>query len=425
MFINRRNLIGGAALLPMACTAAKSTVPTVHGPTISPEDLGWTSKSSPVETARIINEALQIAGEKGITYYDNAPRDIAGTVRLGGKVQIGFGSLHSWRAVYNDPNQFDVVEPFRNERPKRVFVDTAGARGSIIRGPVNLLCASPRNMTLAERSKIPADLVAITATRPDPSTEISIETLTISGFGHAFFQRNQPRAQDHILPYTRWSVGITIIRFCLAPIVTGIGGNGLDDAVFQILRLSRNAGTSVLRGTDLNIQSMFDFGLSREDDIEPGSVSLTAGRRQGFIANAKLEPGMIIGALGGMKSSVGESIPFVSEIESISGGNIVFADTPDEDFSGSFVINPPSFLLIKSSLNSLHTYFEGIHNLPIQLSNGSKLSTLDLKISGGNFGARGGYAISTMDAESNANIQLNPRSVNNKWLKGLVKQSQR
>jgi hypothetical protein len=399
--LNRRTFLAAAAVLPVACKAQE--LPTGRGPTVSPEDMGWTSETSPADTAGIINAALEKAITDGITYYDNARRRVAGTIRIHGQALLDLGAHHEWEADYSDPSLFTAFH-----RAKRVFVDVAGARGTIVRGPLSLTGSRPRNMTLAGRARIPADLVAITSSAPEPSSEMTFEAVTISGFGHALYQGRQERPK--ILPYTRWSVRQAQFRFCLQPIVTGAASNGLDDAMFDVLRLSRNVGVNVIRGTDLNASSLFCHGLDPVHDVEPGSLSLTAGDATAHLPDT--QPGTVIAALGGGNPGL-----FVSEVVETDGETVRFAEAPETDFAGRYAVNPPSFLLANSSLNAVHAYFEGIHDEPVRLENGGKLSVMDLKISGGTFAARRGYAV---HGKGEVDVGENPRTEGNRWIKGLV-----
>lgn len=430
--ITRRTIVVGLSFLPLACScSAGERSPSTAGETISPEDLGWTTETDPVATAAIINRALEIARARGVTYYDNAPRRIAGTIRLGSKVIIEFGGLHRWQAVYDDLNRFDPVNQYGRARygpsGKRVFVDISGAHGSIIRGPMHLTAAWPKNMSLAERAKIPADLVAMTASQPEPSGEISIETFTVSGFGHALYQGRQTGwrqlgGERAILPYTRLRVGTAHFRFCLQPITTGASGNGLDDAIFDVLRFSRNGGASILRGTELNAQSFFNYGLRESLDTEPGNISLEAGSPIARMENdiSGIERGMILAILGGGTNIGGNNIMFISEVVDVNGSELRFSDAPDQSFTGKFMANPPSIILFNSGINAIHLYVEGVHDFALALNARSKLSAPDFKVSGGEFGSRGGYAVAVMGEQTSIDIQLNPRSVNNKVVKGIV-----
>ena len=394
--------------------AQDSTVPHV-----TPEMFGWTPETDPVETASIINRTLAAAVERGVPYFDNAPRRIAGTVRLGGKVVMEFGTKHRWIADYRDLSRFSAVQENLAKgvtaEPRHVFVDTAGARGSIIRGPFRLTGALPKNMTLAERGKIPASLVALTATSAAPSSQITVEQLTVEGFGFGFYQGSQRNPGRNNLPYTRMQVGTAIFRFCGTAIETGEWGNGLDDATFQILRISRCANTAILRGTDLNAMSVFSYGLRPTEDSEDAVLYLSAGSDQAEFSGIAPRRGMVVAILPSR-----DRPGFVARVDNVEGQLAVLSHAPEEDYQGAFMVDPPSLIAQNSAVNAMHFYLEGAHDLPLALRAKSKASIRDFKISRGSFTSRGGTPVAIMGPQTGVELEMNPRSVENPMVAGMV-----
>ena len=388
-------------------------------PHVTPEMFGWTPQSTPVETAAIINRALANAVERGVPYFDNAPRKIAGTVRLGGKVVMEFGTKHRWLADYSDLSRFDTVEENLAQGvtadPRHVFVDTAGARGSIIRGPMWLTGASPKNMTLAQRATIPASLVAMTATSAEPSSQITVEALTIDGFGFGFYQGSQRNPGRNNLPYTRMQVGTAIFRFCGTAIETGEWGNGLDDATFQILRISRCGDAAILRGTDLNAMSLFYYGLRPTEDSENATLFLTAGSDQAEFSGMTPYRGMVVAILPGR-----DRPGFVAQVDGVDGQLAVLSHAPAENYEGGFMADPPSMIAQNSAINVMHFYIEGAHDLPLALRAKSKASIQDFKVSRGSFTARGGTPVAILGPQTSVELEMNPRSVENPMIAGMV-----
>ena len=391
----------------------------MNRPVVTPEMFGASESSNPVETAQSINRALAAAVERGVPFFDNAVRRIGGTVRLGGKVVMEFGTMHRWVADYSDLSRFATVEQNPTDgstpEPRHVFVDTAGARDSIIRGPMRLTAALPDNMTLAGRAAIPASLVALTASSSAPSAQITIEQVNIEGFGYGFYQGSQRRGAANTLPYTRMQVGTAVFRFCLNAIETGEWGNGLDDATFQILRISRCANGIFLRGTDLNAMSLFHYGLNLQEDAENASVDLEAGSDVAIFNGFQPERGMSFAILPGR-----DRPGFVARIDRVDGNEAVLSHVPQENYAGNFVANPPSTTAQNSAVNAMHYYIEGAHDLPLVLRARSKVSIRDLKVSRGSFTARGGTPITILGPQAGVEVELNPRSMENPMVAGIV-----
>lgn len=416
--MSRRTAILGTAVLPISALPLAGMQQPIDCRYVTPEQLGWTAETTPRETAKIINQALQIARETGVTYFDNAERRIAGTIRLGGKVNIEFGSKHVWRVDYRDLSVFDKI----SNTEKSIFVDLAYAAGSNIRGSMKLVAANPKNMSLNERRKIPKDLVALSSSMPPPSSEISIEQINIVGFGYGLHKPdNDLKKRPLNLPFTRMNIGIAAIQYCIEAISTGNQANGFDDAVFQILRLARNCGNSVIHGTELNITSFFNYGLNFKADVEPGFIQLRAGSHYAQIpTDSLLSTGMTVVAIGaGEKIRTGRR-HFTTKVLERNEGDLLLEDTPEYDFNGPFIASPPSFTLEKSGINSLHIYIEGVHDFPIQLQNGSKISTLDFKVSGGDFAGRSNYAIAVTGPATSVDLHLNAHTARTQWAKGYV-----
>ncbi len=422
--IGRRGFLGMMAL-PIAfpsvlsgCAMAKEVGPP-QVPHVTPEMFGWTPETDPVETASIINIALAQAVERGVPFFDNAVRRVAGTIRLGGKVVMEFGTKHRWIADYSNLSRFAVVEENLASGvtvdPRHVFVDTANARGSILRGPMRLTGARISDMTTASRRAIPSSLVALTASNANPSAEVSIESLMIEGFGFGFYQGSQREPGRNLLPYTRLRVGTAVFRFCGMAIETGEWGNGLDDATFDILRISRCGDAALLRGTDLNAASLFYYGLRPAEDAEAGTVNLQSGSNVAILRGFAAEPGMVLAVHPGR-----DRPGFVAEIEQLDGDRAILSHRATQDYSGAFLIDPPSLIAQNTAINVLHYYIEGMHDLPLALRSRSKATIQDLKISRGSFGARGGAPVSVMGRQVSVDLNLNPRSVENPMVAGMV-----
>lgn len=397
---------------------------------VTPEMFGWTTRSSGLETARIINSALRHARTLGIPYRDNGRRMIRGTISLGGTVTMEFGSDHRWEfdASSVETDYTEILERKRDQTERSgsgnyVAVDTSGAYSATIRGQMALTAARLRNsMRLAHRSAIPHNLVAFSAATEN-AAEIRIESLRIDGFGYGMFQGSNLGRGPAILGQTRMRIGLLYINFCLVPMESGNRGNGFNDMWVDILRVSRCGGVMRVKATDLNIGSMYNNGLVMERDAEAETITIAEGSRGATLsaANPLIAPGDVIAVEHGCFNKSGVNrIPFVSRVARITGTEILFDDAPEESLSGQkFLVNPPSTRIENGEINALHYYVEHIFDIPVELGAQSKFVSKDFKVSDGSAGCRRNTPILTTGMAASVDINLENRTLNDE-IKAVV-----
>jgi hypothetical protein len=396
---------------------------------VTPEMFGWTASSTPAQTAVIINAAIRHARTKGLKFVDNGKRTIKGTITLGGPLTMEFGANHAWTFDYSDlvRDYTQIMESKRGDAGysgsgRYVAVDTSGAGSSSIRGRMTLIAAPITKMDVETRALIPGRLVAFSAATKN-ANEITIEALSIFGFGYGIFQGDFRGQGRSILGQTRLNVRFLFFRHCLVPMESGLAGNGLDDMFIEVLRISRCGGTMLIRATDLNAGSIFNYGLNPDRDNEPGTIALKAGSNRATLSqpHRRLKVGDVIAVKhGNLNKDRTNQIPFVSRVAAVSGTGVTFDDAPDQSLSGqNFLINPPSMRILNGSLTSMHHYVEGTHDVPVHLDTNARFASNDFKASDGEIGCRRNTPILATGMSAAVRITLNTRTMNDEF-KALI-----
>lgn len=392
---------------------------------ITPEHF---SSDLSADASPAFNEAMHYAVRNNLPGRSSGVYTLFGTLTPGGQynwdwgnTQLNWGGGDVTALTRVKENPLGSTEPQFSS--KYVLFDTNGCEGSINTGLLRIRGVSIGKMTVYQRSLIPDNLVAITASEGS-SADMIWDGLSILGCGHGLWQGDQRGSAQNILPYTRWSVRFLLIKFCLVAINGGSSGNSFDDGNWNNIRLTRNQRNGTIR-TDFVCNSIFLNGLNFHNDIENPTITTSA-----FSTTAMLSVGtpyVKVGDIICIKDanfdlSGTTPIPFVTRITARNGNVLTLESTPDRTIAGTtFIINPPTFLLTNASLIAQHVYAEECHDTPISLYNESVIECQSLKFSNGIIGARYNTPLVITGNRDTAVIaNLHDRSVDNDKLKAIV-----
>ncbi len=396
----------------------------VAGPRVSVDAFGAdpTGESDSTEAFR---QALAYCAAGSVPGFSSGNYRITASLAPGGKYRWDWGvtRLDFTGAAWDDLTDV-LANPPDSERPapsgKRVLFDTRGCGEAVNSGSLTIVGSWPANMTLAGRQAIPRDVVAITASEGS-SADMTWGTLVLLGCGHGLWQGDQRGAAPNILPYTRWQANYLKIQFCLRPLESGAHGNGFDDTFFNEVRLTRNGGASILRGTDIGGGVAFLNGLAPHADVEKEKAVTRAGSRRVTLsaANRLLRTGSIIVIRGAGVNKAGGEIDFAARVRARNGRTLELDRAPEATREGADILcDPPGITLSTTQWRFQQTYLEEIHDVPIALRSGSAIYGL-VKLSNGDLSSRHDCGILLVD-RSLARIALHATSANNRKLKAVV-----
>ncbi len=374
------------------------------------------------------NEAMLYAVSNNLPGRSSGVYTFFGTLAPGGQYNWDWGNTQiNWGGGDVTALTQVLYNPLGSTEPqpsgKYVIFDTNGCEGSINTGLLRIRGVSIGKMTMYQRSLIPSNLVAITASEGS-SADMIWDGLSILGCGHGLWQGDQRGSAQNILPYTRWSVRFLLIKFCLVAINGGSSGNSFDDGNWNNIRLTRNQNNGTIR-TDFVCNSIFLNGLNFKNDIETPTITTSAGSTLAMLSvgTPYVKTGDVICIEDGNLDLSGTTpIPFVTRIAERNGTILTLESAPDRTISGlNFIVNPPSFLMTNASLIAQHVYAEECHDTPINLLNESVIECQSLKFSNGIIAARYNAPLAITGIRDTAVIaNLHDRSVNNDKLKSIV-----
>lgn len=308
-----------------------------------------------------------------------------------------------------------------------VLFDTAGCEYSTNLGFLHIRVSFPENMTVENRSVIPDNIVALTAS-DSGSPNMSWEFILITGATFALWQGNmQSTTLADLLPYTGWTIQNLTVQLCKNAMIGGSSGNAFDDFKCQVGRFTRCENYGTIR-SDVNFGCLFLNGYQENTDIETARISTTAGSNA-FSLNqtvSGLKEGDVLHvyrANNNLKPSTPGAIPLVSRIATLAldGLSGTFDDVAERSVvNEKFHVNPPGLLIFVANLNA-DLIFNEEANDGIFVDNGGKLRARYFKVSDGRHGSRQNCPIlvtGTRDCE--VTIGLHDRSEDNDNVKYIV-----
>lgn len=370
--------------------------------TLTPESFGSTTTDS----TAAINAMFAYCVPRNINMQVSGDHNISGTIAPGGKYNCHWSNA-KLTYVGSNPSQ-DLVELQENPSAsgsnyvgagKYVLFDTKDCGRSQNTGDLTIQAFAPGNMKRENEASIPSNVVALSCSMGN-SAQIMWDRIQVIGCGHALWQGDLRGSAPNILPYTGWSVRVFEAQFCIEAITAGFSGNGLDDGVWEVVRLVRNRSNGRIR-TDWLVNSLFLRGKRFDRDGEAITVD-TTGATVEMSADildeggaSRIEVGQVI-AIEGAGADLGEAIPspHVSRISAKSGTTLTIETPVETDVTGATVVfNPPSLFVQTGDLKAYHLYLEGLLDAPVILFDESSVWTASYKISDGEFGARYGSGI--------------------------------
>lgn len=408
-----------------AHVVTKSGVPLyVTGRQVSADAFG-ADPTGRQDSTEAFNRALKFCAARGVPGYSSGRYRISGTLAPAGRYRWDWGeTVLDFTSATKEALTEIKANPQGSSTPqpsgKYVLFDTRGCGEAVNTGSLTINGSTPGNMKLASRAAIPADIVAITASE-GMSADATWGTLVLQGCGHGLWQGDQRGSAPNILPYTRWQINYLKIQFCIHPIESGFSGNGLDDTFFSELRLTRNGGRSVLRGTDIGGGVAFINGLAPHADVESQKAATKAGSPQVTLStgNPDIGPGSVIVIRNAAMNKAGGPCDFVARVMAKSGTALTLDRAPEVTQRGADILcDPPEVMLSTTQWRFQQTYLEEIHNVPMMLTNRSAIYGI-IKISNGHISSRYDCGIVLID-RSLAKIALHAVSSNNTKVKSVV-----
>lgn len=335
------------------------------------------------------NAAMQYA------VANKVPGDSSGVYRMTGTLTPGGTYKWDWGVtelnfVSADPGDLTVIKynPQGSSTPQDssnvVAFDTRNMNSCANIGFLTLVGANVPNMKYASRAAIPANVVAISSSDTN-SADNTWGTIHIRGFGYGLWQGDQRGTAPNILPYTRWNIGYLKIERCIIPLECGQSGNGFDDMELGEVRLTRNAGTSRIRGSDFGGGTLFNNGLNPDADQEAQTLSVTAGDTAATLSadNSDIIVGRHLIIDGAGEDKAGNAIWFVAKVAAKTGTSITLDRAPAKTVAAAkILINGPQFILTSSHMRMSQVYLEECHVVPMQLDGLSSINGI-LKCSAG------------------------------------------
>ncbi len=398
---------------------------------ITPEAFG-ADPTGVVDSTAAFNAAMQFAVASKRPGRSSGIYKMSGTLTPGGRYVWDWGDTQlNWAAAANSGATItgftEIMEnPTGSATPqgsgKRVLFNTAGCTDSVNAGVLTITGATVPNMRLANRSAVNAAVVAISAASGS-SGNIVWSKLMIFGCGHALWQGDQRGTAPNILPYTRWVLDYLHIQYCLQPIVSGQSGNGLDDMWISNLRMTRNAGTSIVRGTDLSGGIAFLNGLAPSDaqDYEAQTIATTAASAAVTLSadNAGIVVGTVLAIDAAGLNKAGGAITLVAKVTAKAGTAVTLdKPVPVTAAAARFACNPPEMLLQTSSWHFARTYLEELHLNAMRLADEAAVYG-GVKVSNGDLSGYYDCGI-LLQNNSRAEISLHEKSANNAKLRAVV-----
>ncbi|MBP7619351.1 MAG: hypothetical protein KA745_00165 [Gemmatimonadales bacterium] len=401
------------------------------GELITPEAFG-ADPTGVVDSTAAFNKALQVAVATKRPGRSSGVYKMSGTLAPGGRYAWDWGDTElNWAASANSGATItgftEIMEnPTGTGTPqgsgKRVLFNTAGCTDAVNAGVLTIRGATVPNMRLANRTAAHASIVAISAATGS-SANIVWDKLMIFGCGHALWQGDQRGTAPNILPYTRWVVDYLHIQHCLQPLVSGQSGNGFDDMWVSNLRMTRNAGTSVLRGTDLSGGVAFLNGLGPDgaQDVEAQTIATTAASTTATLSadNAGIVVGTVLVIAGAGLNKAGGATYFTARVAAKTGTAITLdKPAPATVAAAAFACNPPELLLQTSSWHFARTYLEELHLNAMRLIDRAAVYGA-VKASNGDLSGYYDVGILLQD-RALAEISLHEKGTNNAEIRAVV-----
>lgn len=394
------------------------------GPRICADAFG-ADPTGRIDSTAAFQRALRFCAAQDVPGYSSGTYRISGTLNPGGRYTWDWGSTTLDFSGADKANLTEVQEnPKGSHAPKPadkyVLFDTRGCNAAVNIGSLSIIGSSPGDMTLAGRAAIPANVVAITASE-GMSPDITWGTLMLQGCDHGLWQGDQRGSAPNILPYTRWQINYLKIQFCNRPLESGASGNGFDDTFFSEMRLTRNCGNAVLRGTDIGGGVAFVNGLAPHADVERQTAATGAGDPNVTLSagHPHIGPGTVLVIRDAGRNKAGTPCDFVARVVGKSGNLLTLDRAPETTQRGAAILcNPPSVTLSTTQWRFQQTYLEEIHDIPMRLANRSSIHGL-VKISNGDISSRYDCGIVLLD-RALAKIMLHETSSNNTRLKAVV-----
>ncbi|QDP65855.1 MAG: hypothetical protein Unbinned7865contig1001_54 [Prokaryotic dsDNA virus sp.] len=374
------------------------------------------------------NTCMQWCVSEGVKGRSSGSYEITGTISPGGTYAWDWGVTvltfdDSDPTVYTEIQETVNGSSVYSGAGVYVCFDTSGCSSSANAGSLSITgTATGGTMKMSVRDTIPATLVAITGATSS-SADMTWERLIVQGFGYMFYQGDMRGTAATILPYTRWNIQQLLCRYVLNPMQSGNSGNCFDDIWIDNMRMVRNAGTALIRGTDFNVGSFFTIGLASEDE-EDETISLTAASGSATLSadNAFIEVGSIIGSTSGGLNKAGGSIGYVGKVTAKAGTSLTIDPAPeDTDGAAPFVIDPPSITLSQGNLNCVHMYLEQRWDHGIDVGVNSTVRAQQAKFSGGDMCYRYAAPVVITGHESCAvEFGLHNKAINNDDVRRIV-----
>lgn len=402
-----------------------TVTPEHYGAMVSATDPGTDQKTA---NTAAWNAALARAATTGAALSSRGKYYLNGTIGPGNRIRwdANFTTLVADKDASYDEILHNPSGGSLTGSGVYCFLDMSGSAGTVVSGVLVLdTTASLSNMKAASRANLPASLCAISCCTAS-GTEWTFDYLYITKFGRGFYQGSFAGSAPAILPYTRMNGDVLYMRFIGIPFESGQSGNGFDDMAWRVMRVSRCAGRSVIRGTDVTAVSFFSIGLDKDLDIEDQTIAFTASSTTAVLSapNTSVVVGSIIASTQGGLNRANGAVGFVAKVTAIAGDNVTLTlnVAPDTTVaSANFAINPPTFYLSSGNFQAQHIYVEHVFDKGFELFS-SKLVCADFKHSGGNLGLvfRYGAPISVLGDNCQVEITNNRNTENNSGAKSVV-----
>jgi hypothetical protein len=290
------------------------------------------------------------------------------------------------------------------------LVDMKDCEGSDVSGSLIIQGAQMNDSTYASRTAVNEDVVAITASQGQASRCL-FGNLECIGVGYGLWQgdqRGRGASDPFNNPYTRWSIRKLEVRNSVRPIVIGQSGDGLDDCTFGHIRIAANWGRSIIRGTDLTFQNLFNYGLKAGRDEESETLSITNASTTAVLSSdhAGITVGTVLSISTGGKNKAGGNTTLVTKVTAKSGTDLTLETAPQvTNAVANFMISPPTMEFFGADMPGGLIYVENHHDVPVLFNNKVNWDGV-LRISSGNQASRYQAPVLITGDGVNANIRL-------------------
>ncbi len=399
------------------------------GDCVTPEAFG-ADPTGVADSTAAFNLAMRVAVATKKPGRSSGIYKMSGTLAPGGRYAWDWGNTElNWGAAANSgatitgftelmENPAGTVTP--QGSGKRVLFNTIGCTNAVNAGILVIAGSYPGAMTLAGRALINPSIVAISASNGS-SADMTWNALIITGCGYGLWQGDQRGSAPNILPYTRWSISYLRIQKSLVALECGRSGNGFDDIVISELRFTQTAGRSSIFQSDLGGGVAFLNGLAPDRDMEPQTISTTAGSPTATLSadNALISAGTIIVIKDGGLNKAGGSTHFAARVTAKAGTTLTLERNAEVTAAAAtFYCNPPEMFLQGSTWRFQQTYLEEIHEIPMRLFDRAGITGV-VKVSNGDLSSRYDCGI-LLHQNSTADLMLHAKIVNASKVKRVV-----